>query len=195
MVRDILMIIFLALAAVYFFYAKKVKQHHAQGGGGKLVQWAASWTDKLTPSPSSAVSPDWSSVQADIVAALDDIYQEFTDEIARLQKELSSQVEQVREEIREELQVQMRRELGAHLEAVLSSVGTEAVTSVANDTVGPVAADSAPTGHDQSSGTDYHFAILDGLYQGKSPEQIASELDISTQEVYIVQKLLQAPNS
>jgi hypothetical protein len=208
MVEDIVMLTFLVLAgAVYVFYLKKVKQPGPTNAKGKLATWMAAWVNRVQPASSvpGRQPVAWSMVEDEIVAALDDIYQEFIAETSALRHQTEAQIKELRQELRTELRQEVIQELRTevlHLAlkgtpesvAAESPVSEGSLASGESDTMSQqVKRPIADIASLQVSGSR-HFAILDGLYQGKSPEQIATELKVGVQEVHLIQTLLENPS-
>jgi|GEM_PF-5492615 len=242
MIEDIVLVIILAVVGfVYFYYQRRVKKPGPANAEGKLAKWLAGLSSAGSglAGKTNAPTTRGSSYVDELVAGLDEVYGEFTQETDAIRKEFDRRLEELRDELRREVRAEVAA--AVRLEMVRRSTGTFAiadaddgppprarrtsaaqeepqVNAAAEDAVLPLAtgatfaigATSATSATGTSSATGstrrnarpggamesvdgQYFEILDLLYQGKSPEQIAQALKVNLNDVYKVQELLQSP--
>ena len=153
---------------------------------------------KNAPAAASAQTTWPSGRDADVVAVLEDLYEEFTAQAKRLEETFELKLAQL--EAQFETRVRTLEE--AQLDR-LSAV-TEGSTTTMN--LPDDAAVQAPESQVQSraepvpvhrmqvgSGETVYLSILDGLYNGLTDSEIAANLAVSESEVLRVRHILQSP--
>jgi flagellar basal body-associated protein FliL len=206
-----------AVVAVYF-----VSQRRRTGPRQGFVEWLKSGFGgqpavSSTPRPPVESTAD-SSAAADVVAVLEDLYEEFMGELANLKRQYETRIEQLERDYQSQLSqirlelAQLREDIAAQLSpwAQLLAAGTARDGSSAvplgapgsadgehSDAVGagtasqPTAAPGANAGAERS--VEKYFEILDELHTGKSPQQIAESLGVSLEDVERVKRIMESP--
>jgi hypothetical protein len=206
-----------AVVALYF-----VSQRRRTGPRQGFVEWLKAGLGgqpavsvvQRPPAESSAES----SAAADVVAVLEDLYEEFMGELASLKRHYETRIEQLERDYQTQLAqiqfelAQLREEIAAQLStwAQLLAAGNARDASSAvhigesgtadgerSDAVGvealpqPIPTSGASAAAERPA--ERYFEILDELHTGKSPLEIAESLGVSLEDVERVKRIMESP--
>jgi flagellar basal body-associated protein FliL len=206
-----------AVVALYF-----VSQRRRTGPRQGFVEWLkAGFGGQPAVSPTQrppAESSAESSAAADVVAVLEDLYEEFMGELASLRRQYETRIEQLERDYQTQLaQIQLElAQLREEIAAQLSPWAQQLLAGNARDGSSAEHTGDAGTAHGERSAVidagaaseriaapganagverpvEKYFEILDELHTGKSPLEIAESLGVSLEDVERVQRIMESP--
>lgn len=221
LVEDIVLVLFLVAAGLlYVYYLRRVKKPGAQKAQGRLARWLAVFGDaEHAPARPSVHQQRESTYAAELAAGLDEVYDEFIHEADAIRKEMNLRLDSLREELQKQVEEEVQRVVAAHssrfnpevqtpetFHRMMLTNGSRTATD-SRDTHNHSQVNQAPRVKEEQAesplsevdsqsahGVDEHyFEILDLLYQGIPPENIARSLQVDVHDVLKVQELLRRP--
>jgi hypothetical protein len=208
--------VLIAALVVLYFVSQKRRTGPRQG----FFEWLKSGFSGPTAASSLGTPPGAAADgedAAEVVAVLEDLYEEFMGEIANLKQAFEARIDQLEREHQDQLE-QIRSELARLREEVasgalpwqrlISARGATDEVFVSAEGVEPADSEWAEgilvedTSHTSvqlvgnSSAklpSERYFEILDELQTGKSPQEIAEQLGVSVEDVEQVKRIMESP--
>ncbi len=210
-----------AVVALYFVSQKRRSgprqgffEWLKSGFSGPAASGPTASSSPLTPPSAPADGEE----AAEVVAVLEDLYEEFMGEIANLRRDFEARIGQLEREHKDELE-QIRSELARLRDEVAAgSLPWQQLLSArtAKGEVSAAAAgDADSAGSERTDGSlecatsqsdaqsvgnastklssERYFEILDELHTGKSTQEIAELLGVSVEDVEQVKRLMESP--
>jgi hypothetical protein len=185
-VLTLIIVYVILIAAVVGLYV--VSQRLRKGSRQSFWQWlksgffAGTGVTPRVDRQASPTQPGHPNQAAEVIAVLEDIYEEFLSETAKLRKEFQSHIARL-----ESTWAQQLDDLVKQVGQMQQRLELQSSRSDAGEDVRRVPRSGGETS------SDIYFSILDELHAGTPPVQIASRLGVSLDEVVRVRKMMESP--